>query len=165
MNTAVCNQKPSVHSYLTQNLLKHFQRNIPWSQYYRNILCKIYNRRFQADTNLSSIQDHINGISQIFLHMLSSGRTWTARCVCARSRNKASRRPDKLLSDQITGKPDCNAVKTAGRLPGNNLCFWKNHGQRPRPEFLCQKLCLFRNFRHNLFQAVHICNVNDQRIV
>ena len=41
---------------------------------------------------------------------------------------KTACRLDQLLRDQITWKPDRNAVKTAGCFSRNDLCFWKNHG-------------------------------------
>ena len=61
--------------------------------------------------------------------------------------------------------PHCHGIHTSCGPTGNNITFRKYHCQWSRPIGISQKPGFLRYLCHDFFQGIHVCNVNDQRII
>ena len=164
-NLAVRCDQPLVHSYISQSILQHFQRNITRTQNHRNILCKINNRRLQTNPHLASVNDHLNRFSKILLYMLCGSRARSSGSICTRCSHITTGSFNKLLRNFITRETNSHTVQTSRSFLRHQIRFRKDHSQRTRPVFLSQNLSLLRNLCYNWSQLVKLCNMHDQRII
>ena len=83
-----------IHGNSSYFLFQHFLRNISRSENHRRFCRHINNRGFNADTDFSSIDNHIYSSVHVFSDVFSPGWTRSAGCIGTRCCNQHTGLPD-----------------------------------------------------------------------
>ena len=97
--------------------------------------------------------------------MLRSCGRGTAGAVRARRCDHTAAGENQLARDRVRGHAHCHGVKPARSLQGDPVIFSNNHGQRTRPESVCQDPHLRGKLLGNGLHLGEIRDMHDQRIV
>ena len=157
--------KSRIVLYCTDHLRQHIFCNITRTQDHRNFFTQIDDRRLNADTYGSAIQDHRNLAVEILIDMFRQCRAWSAGCIRARCSDITATFTDQRQCSRMGWHTDSHRIQSTGGLIWHRFAFPEDHGQRSRPKCICQCLCLRRNIRSDLIQRLKFSNMYNQWIV
>ena len=79
---------------------------------------------FNSELAVEGLQNDVYSSAELLFTVLCTGDARSARYVCARSRDRTSRRPDNSACDLVFGHPDSNGIESCRDVLGHNRGFF-----------------------------------------
>ena len=161
--------KLAVHGSVNADLAEHFPQ-----------LFKAYSagakqaRRAYAKVNYGGLKSHaaiaavhygLHHAVNIMAHMLGGGRTGLARYIGTGGCDGNARQLDYTQCRGMVGAAHAHGIHARSYPFGHTGFLFENHGKRTRPEFFCQRVCLFGYITAPLIKSLRSVNVDNQRVI
>ena len=154
-----------IHRHGAQHGLQLLQRQSAGTQQARRLHRQVDDGALHAHGAVAAVHDAVDLPHHVLHHVAGTGGAGTAGGIAAGRGHRHTRRLYNGAGHRMIRAADAHGVQPAGGAQGHAVPPGQDHGQRPRPEFLRQRVGRLRHIHAAALQPPGVRNVQDQGVV